>query len=74
MVLDLQGVNGKYSLAVGTIEDFSMIDFFTVLPSAWFETKLFYGDYFSLSIFFAILFGIPSIIFLRIKRKKMILS
>jgi hypothetical protein len=74
MVFDIQGVSGKYSLAVGTIEDFSMIDFFTVLPAAWFETKLFYGDYFSLSIFFVILFGIPALIFLGIKRKKIILS
>ena len=74
IVSDSQGFSGKYSLAVGTIEDFSTIDFFTVLPSAWFETKLFYGDYLSLSIFFAILFGIPTLIILRIKRKKTVLA
>jgi hypothetical protein len=74
MVFDSQGFPGKYSLAVGTIEDFSMIDFFTTLPSAWFETKLFYGDYFSLSIFFAILFGIPGLIFFRIKHKKAVIT
>ncbi len=73
IVFDLQGVPGKYSLAVGTIEDFSMIDFFTVLPAAWFETKLFYGDYFSISIFFTILLGIPASIFFGIKRKKIVL-
>jgi hypothetical protein len=74
MVFDSQGFPGKYSLAVGTIEDFSMTDFFTVLPSAWFETKLFYGDYFSLSIFFSLLFGIPVLIFFRIKHKKAVLT
>jgi hypothetical protein len=74
MVFDSQGFPGKYSLAVGTIEDFSMIDFFTVLPSAWFETKLFFGDYFSLSIFFALLIGIPVLIILKIKRKKAVLA
>lgn len=74
MVFDSQGFPGKYSLAVGTIEDFSMIDFFTVLPSAWFETKLFFGDYFSLSIFFTLLIGIPVLIILKIKRKKAVLA
>lgn len=73
MVFDSQGFPGKYSLAVGTIEDFSMIDFFTVLPSAWFVTKLFYGDYFSLSIFFTLLIGIPVLIIIKIKRKKDVL-
>jgi hypothetical protein len=70
VVFDEQGVPGKYSLAVGTIEDFSMIDFFTVLPSAWFETKLFFEDYFSLSIFFSFIFGIPALIIILKKRKK----
>jgi hypothetical protein len=74
MVFDSQGFAGKYSLAVGTIEDFSMTDFFTVLPSAWFETKIFYGDYFSISIFFSLLFGIPVLIFLRIKHKKAVFT
>jgi hypothetical protein len=74
MVFDSQGLPGKYSLAVGTIEDFSMTDFFIVLPSAWFDTKIFYGDYFSLSIFFALLFGIPVLIFFRIKHKKSVIT
>ena len=55
--------------AIGTIEDFSMIDFFTVLPSAWFETKLFFEDYISLSIFFAFIIGIPLLIIFGIKRR-----
>ncbi len=74
MVFDSQGFAGKYSLAVGTIEDFSMGDFFTVLPSAWFETKLFYGDYVSLLIFFSILIGIPILIVLRVIGKKSVLT
>lgn len=74
LVFDSQGFAGKYSLAVGTIEDFSMGDFLTVLPSAWIETKLFYGDYLSLSIFFAFIIGIPILILLGILRKKGILG
>lgn len=74
IVFDFQGLAGKYSLAVGTIEDFSVIDFFTVLPSAWFETKLFYGDYLSISIFFGILIGISLLIVYGVKRKRSVLS
>jgi hypothetical protein len=36
---------GKYTLAVGEIEDFSLLDFFTIIPSAWLNTKLFFEDY-----------------------------
>ena len=44
-VSDWQNVHGKYSLAVGEIEDFNILDFFTTLPLAWFQTKLFFEDY-----------------------------
>ena len=44
LVLDEKNQNGKYSLAIGTIEDFSGSDFFTILPKAWFDTKLFLND------------------------------
>ncbi|MDX1533579.1 MAG: hypothetical protein R3230_05190 [Nitrosopumilaceae archaeon] len=44
-VSDWQNVHGKYSLAVGEIEDFDIIDLFTTLPLAWFQTKLFFEDY-----------------------------
>ncbi len=73
VVFDLQGFPGKYSLAVGTIEDFSLIDFFTVLPSAWFETKLFFEDYLSLSIFAGFFMGISFLIILRKRHKKAVL-
>ena len=69
VVYDTQRLDGKYSLAVGKIEDFSFIDFFTVLPKAWFDTKIFFEDYFSITIVFAALL-IPSIILLQRKKMK----
>jgi hypothetical protein len=33
---------GKYTLAVGEIEDFSPLDFFTIIPPAWLDTKFFF--------------------------------
>ena len=52
IVLDEKNQAGKYSLAIGTIEDFSLADLFTILPTAWLETKLFVDDYTSVVIFF----------------------
>lgn len=68
IVSDKQGISGKYGLAVGTIEDFSPSDFVTVLPAAWFQTKLFFGDYVSASVPFIIL-GLVPIVIISIKRK-----
>lgn len=65
VVFDTQGVHGKLSLAIGTIEDFSILDFFTVLPLAWINTKIFFEDYLSLSIFFGIIISIPALFLLR---------
>ncbi len=62
--------SGKYSLAIGTIEDFSGSDFFTILPKAWFDTKLFVNDYLSIVISIFILIGIPTLLFIIILRKK----
>ena len=70
LVLDEKNQSGKYSLAIGTIEDFSGADFFTILPKAWFDTKIFVNDYAGLAIGISILVGIPimlSLIFLRNK-------
>ena len=55
---------------VGTIEDFSGGDFFTILPKAWFDTKLFVNDYFSIGILFFSLIAIPSILTLIVFRKR----
>ncbi|KAF6242920.1 hypothetical protein C6988_07055 [Nitrosopumilus sp. b1] len=59
VVYDSQGMQGKYALAVGTIEDFSAVDIFTVLPMAWFETKYFFEDYLSMLIPIPIILFIP---------------
>lgn len=70
VVMDEKNQNGKYSLAIGTIEDFSGTDIFTILPKAWFDTKLFVNDYVSIGIFFFVLiliFTIPTLIILRKK-------
>ena len=75
VVVDEKNQAGKYSLAIGTIEDFSGEDFFTILPKAWFDTKLFVNDYWSLAIFFLVLLviiGTP--IFVIKKRSKKILQ
>jgi len=69
-VLDEKNQTGKYSLAIGTIEDFSGSDFFSVLPKAWFDTKIFVNDYTSIAIFLCILIVIPVIILLAIIRKR----
>ena len=68
-VYDEESKNGKYSLAIGTVEDFTFIDFFTILPKSWFETKIFLGDYLSASIGIIFLIGIPSTIAYFIIRK-----
>ena len=70
LVLDEKNQSGKYSLAIGTIEDFSGADFFTILPKAWFDTKIFVNDYSSLAIGILILIGFPVLISLAILRNK----
>ena len=70
LVSDEKNQSGKYALAVGTIEDFSGSDFFTTLPKAWFETKLFFNDYVSFIIGISILVGFTIMIFLIIFRNK----
>ena len=71
IVMDEKNQKGKYSLAIGTIEDFSGSDFFTILPKAWLDTKLFVNDYLSIGILFSILVAIPSIpISITIRKRK----
>ncbi len=70
LVLDEKNQSGKYSLAIGTIEDFSGADFFTILPKAWFDTKIFVNDYSSLAIGILILVGIPALISIGVLRNK----
>ena len=68
-VFDENSTPGKYALAVGTIEDFSAYDFFTILPYAWFETKLFLNDYLSAISAILILVGLLGVIGFLIYRK-----
>ena len=75
VVLDEKNLAGKYSLAIGTIEDFSGADLFTILPTAWLETKLFVGDYASMAIFVLVIIAIltiPSVTVIRriVNRRK----
>ena len=72
LVLDEKNQSGKYALAVGTIEDFSGSDFLSVLPKAWFDTKLFFNDYVSFIIGISIVIGIPVIISIVILRKTLL--
>jgi hypothetical protein len=59
----------KYTLAVGEIEDFSLLDFFTIIPSAWLDTKFFFEDYNSPTIAISLLVVVPSLItILRVKQ------
>jgi len=73
VVMDEKNQEGKYSLAVGTIEDFSGENIFTMLPKAWFDIKLFVDDYLSIGILFFVLVAIPAIPTLMIIRKRKIL-
>ncbi len=70
VVMDENNQSGKYSLAIGTIEDFSGGDFFTILPKAWLDTKLFVNDYTSIGILFFILASIPIMSALWVIRKQ----
>ena len=71
VVSDEKSQQGKYSLAVGTIENFSGIDFITILPKAWLDTKLFVDDFGSIAVFFSLLIMILVIpIFVKIKKKR----
>ena len=74
VVIDEKNQSGKYSLAVGTIEDFSGENMLTLLPKAWFDTKLFVNDYISITIIFGILialFSIPPFVIFKKRNKKL---
>ena len=70
VVMDEKNQSGKYSLAIGTIEDFSGENVFIILPKAWLDTKLFVNDYFSIGILFFALIAIPSVLALIVFRKR----
>lgn len=70
VVSDEKNQQGKYSLAIGTIEDFTGGDIFLLLPKSWVHTKLFVGDYFSLGISSLIIISPFAILVILIARKK----
>ena len=63
---------GKFSLAVGKIEDFSILDLFILIPYSWMNVKLFFNDYLSLtlgvSIFVLVVIVLPIVLIKRRKR------
>ena len=59
----------KYTLAVGEIEDFSPLDFFTIIPPAWLDTKLFFEDYISPTIAISLLVTVPALIAIMLVRR-----
>ena len=62
---------GKYTLAVGEIEDFSPLDFFTIILPAWLDTKLFFEDYISPTIAISLLVTVTAlIVIMLVKRLK----
>jgi hypothetical protein len=69
IVLDEKNQKGKYSLAIGTIEDFSSENIFLILPQSWWETKIFVNDYISIMILFFIIIILILITVFAIKRK-----
>ena len=64
---------GKFSLAVGKVEDFSILDFLVLIPYSWINVKLFFNDYLSLafgvSVFVLLVIVLPILIILRRRRK-----
>ncbi|MCE2508014.1 MAG: hypothetical protein J4G04_01725 [Nitrosopumilaceae archaeon] len=70
VVVDEKGRDGKYALAIGTIEDFSGENLLVILPMGWLETKLFVNDYLSIGVFFLALAAAPAVAALAVIRKK----
>lgn len=64
---------GKFSLAVGKVEDFSILDLLVLIPYSWLNVKLFFNDYWSLTlgvtIFVTLIIVMPIVLVLRKKRK-----
>jgi hypothetical protein len=63
---------GKFSLAVGKVEDFSIVDLLVLIPYSWLSVKLFFNDYLSLilgvTIFVSLVIVMPIVLVLRRKR------
>ena len=71
-VYDSSGHYGKLALAIGYVEDFSALDFLTVLPLAWFESRYFVEDYstpiLSIIIILGIISGLAFLVYRKVKK------
>jgi len=72
VVTDEKNQSGKYSLAVGEIEDFSGENMFTLLPKAWLDTKLFLNDYASIVVAFGVFIAMCSVPVIVVFKKRKI--
>lgn len=61
---------GKFVLAVGEVEDFSLFDFLILIPYSWIKLKLFFNDYLSILIVIIIFISLI-LIFIFITKKRM---
>jgi hypothetical protein len=63
---------GKFSLTVGKVEDFSILDLLVLIPYSWLSVKIFFNDYWSLTlgitIFVSLVIVMPIVLILRRKR------
>jgi len=69
---------GKFSLAVGEVEDFSLADLFILLPYTWIKVNLFFNNYLRIFvaaiIFVFIVIILPIIVIYMRKRREKIIS
>ena len=72
-VYDSKEHYGKLALAIGYVEDFSAIDFMTVLPYAWFESRYFVEDYvtpvIASLVAIGLILGVVFLVYKRIRHK-----
>ena len=71
-VFDSTNQNGKLAWAGGYVEDFSAIDFLTVLPTSWVESRFFMEDYITpiiaFVIFTLVVIGVGVLFYKRIRK------
>jgi hypothetical protein len=60
----------KYVLGVGEREEFSVADYFTTLPAAWFQTKIYFEDYLSIAIMISTIVGAIALTLVAVLRKR----
>lgn len=61
---------GKFTLAVGEVEDFSILDLFIQIPYTWIKLKFFFEDYLAISIVTIIFISLTILLFILLKKVK----